>query len=138
MGHFQENGSKSDGWLIHAAIVLCTFGPRSHTIDPVTRQRREHRYHGEPINMYALVEEDRISTHGITIAETREDQLDRIETYRTIVDSEYYPVRGYPASYVQRMGLLNTEFYASTSILMHFVTRYSGSERIFVPFSARH
>ena len=101
----KRTGSKSDGWLIHAAIVLCTFGPRSHTIDPVTRERREHRYHGEPINMYALVEEDRISTHGITIAETREDQLDRIETFRTIVDSEYYPVRGYPASYVQRMGL---------------------------------
>ena len=106
--HWDESkrtGSKTDGWLIHAAIIACTFGPRSHTIDPVTRQREEHRHSGELIDTYALVEEDRINTHGISKVVTTKEKLDRIETYKEIADSQYFPVRGFPTSYVQRMGL---------------------------------
>lgn len=105
--HWDESkrtNSKTDGWLIHAAIVACVFGPRSHDIDPGTRERTEHRHSGETIDSYPLVE-DRINTHGIRNVVTPENKLDRIETYQEIADSQYFPVRGFPTSYVQRMGL---------------------------------
>ena len=101
----KRTGSKTDGWLIHAAIVACTFGPRSHDIDPATRQRTVHGHTGDPTDAYAIVPEHRVCTHGIRNVETREDDLDEVESYREIADSHYFPVRSYPTSYVQRMGL---------------------------------
>ena len=101
----KRTGSKSDGWQIHAAIVACTFGPRSHDINPGTRQRTVHRHTGDSIDVYAIAPDHRICTHGIRNVETREDELDEVESYQEIADSQYFPVRGYPTSYVQRMGL---------------------------------
>ena len=76
--------------------------------------------------------------HGITTVETEEADLDDIETYQEIIDSRDPPVRGYPESDVQRMGLAETEFWLCTSIHMPIITRDNGSEKNYVQFSARH
>ena len=57
------------------------------------------------IDYYSIVDESRRNMHGISTVLTQEDDLDQIETYREIADSHDPPVRGYPESYVQRMGL---------------------------------
>ena len=101
----KNTGSKTDGWLLHGVIFLVTFGPRTHDIHPGTRERQEHRYTGEPVDYYSIVDESRRNMHGISTVLTQEDDLDQIETYREIADSHDPPVRGYPESYVQRMGL---------------------------------
>ena len=101
----KNTGSKTDGWLLHGVIFLVTFGPRTHDIHPGTRERQEHRYTGEPVDYYSIVDESRRNMHGISTVVTQEDDLDQIETYREIADSHDPPVRGYPESYVQRMGL---------------------------------
>ena len=80
----------------------CNF---PHDIHPGTRERQEHRYTGEPIDYYSIVHENRRNMHGITTVETEEADLDEIETYQEIIDNRDPPVRGYPESYVQRMGL---------------------------------
>ena len=101
----KNTGSKTDSWILHGVIFLVTFGPRTHDIHPGTRERQEHRYTGEPVDYYSIVDESRRNMHGISTVVTQEDDLDQIETYREIVDSHDPPVRGYPESYVQRMGL---------------------------------
>ena len=101
----KNTGSRTDRWILHGAIFLVTFGPRTHDIHPGTRERQEHRYTGEQIDYYSIVHESRRNMHGITTVVTQEDDLDDIETYREIADSHDPPVRGYPESYVQRMGL---------------------------------
>ena len=101
----KNTGSRTDMWIIHGAIFLVTFGPRTHDIHPGTRERQEHRYTGEPIDYYSIVHENRRNMHGITTVETEEADLDEIETYQEIIDNRDPPVRGYPESYVQRMGL---------------------------------
>ena len=101
----KQTKSKTDGWVLHGAIISCVFGPRSHNIDPGTRQRVERRHYGEPIEHYALVEEDRICTHGVRTVETPAGKLDRVESYEEISDGSYFSVRGFPTTYVQRMGL---------------------------------
>ena len=101
----KNTGSKTDMWLIHGVIFLVTFGPRTHDIHPGTRERQEHRYTGEQIDFYSIVNENRRNMHGVITVETQEDDLDSIETYQEIIDSRDPPVRGYPESYVQRMGL---------------------------------
>eukprot|EP00434_Breviolum_minutum_P039725 symbB.v1.2.035288.t1/scaffold4713.1/size41565/2 len=101
----KNTGSKTDMWLIHGVIFLVTFGPRTHDIHPGTRERQEHRYTGEPIDFYSFVHEDRRNMHGVITVETQANDLDSIETYREIIDNRDPPVRGYPESYVTRMGL---------------------------------
>ena len=101
----KNTGSKTDMWLIHGVIFLVTFGPRTHDIHPGTRERQEHRYTGEPIDFYSIVHEDRRNMHGVITVETQANDLDSIETYREIIDNRDPPVRGYPESYVTRMGL---------------------------------
>ena len=101
----KNTGSRTDMWIIHGVIFLVTFGPRTHDIHPGTRERQEHRYTGEPIDYYSIVHENRRNMHGITKVETEEADLDEIETYQEIIDNRDPPVRGYPESYVQRMGL---------------------------------
>ena len=101
----KNTGSKTDSWILHGVIFLVTFGPRTHDIHPGTRERQEHRYTGEQIDYYSIVDESRRNMHGISTVLTQEDDLDQIETYREIADSHDPPVRGYPESYVQRMGL---------------------------------
>eukprot|EP00434_Breviolum_minutum_P045579 symbB.v1.2.040900.t1/scaffold7635.1/size12385/1 len=101
----KNTGPKTDMWIIHGVIFLVTFGPRTHDIHPGTRERQEHRYTGEQIDFYSIVNESRRNMHGVITVETQEDDLDSIETYQEITDSRDPPVRGYPESYVQRMGL---------------------------------
>ena len=101
----KNTGSKTDMWILHGVIFLVTFGPRTHDIHPGTRERQEHRYTGEQIDYYSIVNESRRNMHGVITVETQEDDLDSIETYQEIIDSRDPPVRGYPESYVQRMGL---------------------------------
>ena len=103
-------------WVLHGAIISCVFGPRSHNIDPGTRQRVEGRHYGEPIEHYALVEEDRICTHGVRTVGTPAGKLDRVESYEEISDGSYFSVRGFPL----------------------FTTRYNESEKHCVQFSAKH
>ena len=69
---------------------------------------------------------------------TQEDDLDDIETYREIADSHDPPVRGYPESYVQRMGLAECRVLCMhiNSYAYHY--RDNGSEKNYVQFSARH
>ena len=50
----KQTKSKTDGWVLHGAIISCVFGPRSHNIDPGTRQRVERRHYGGPIEHYML------------------------------------------------------------------------------------
>ena len=100
----KQTKSKTDGWVLHGAIISCVFGPRSHNIDPGTRQRVERRHYGEPIEHYALVEEDRICTHGVRTVETPAGKLDRVESYEEISDGSYFSVRGFPTTYVQTNG----------------------------------
>ena len=101
----KNTGSKTDSWNLHGVIFLVTFGPRTHDIHPGTRERQEHRYTGEQIDSYSIVDESRRNMHGISTVLTQEDDLDQIETYREIAESHDPPIRGYPESYVQRMGL---------------------------------
>lgn len=101
----KRSGARTDSWLIHAAIISCIFGPRSHDIDPVTRERTEHRHSGEQITQHSIVGGHRLNTHGIRHVITTETNLDPVESYRDIINGHYFPVRGLPESYVQRMGI---------------------------------
>ena len=101
----KRTNSNTDGWLMHAVIFLVTFGPKSHDIHPVTRQRQEHRHTGESVDFYSIVAPERRNTHGITTVRTAEDDLDQLGTYDEIINYMDPPVRGYPESFVQRMGL---------------------------------
>ena len=74
-------------------------------VQAVTRQRQEHRHTGESVDFYSIVAPERRNTHGITTVRTAEDDLDQLGTYDEIINYMDPPVRGYPESFVQRMGL---------------------------------
>lgn len=60
----KATGSKTDCWLVHAVIARCVFGPKSHDVNAVTRERTERRYN-----------ESRFCTHGLKDIVSEENQL---------------------------------------------------------------
>ena len=50
----KETGGQTDGWLVHAVIARCIFGPKSHHIDQYTRERTKSRYTGEDVTSYSF------------------------------------------------------------------------------------
>ena len=102
----KESGSKTDGWLLHAVIARCIFGPKSHHIDEYTRERTENRYTGEDVTSYSFSAEDRYNTHGIKNVVTEEHNLDDPEeTYDDLTQESYFATSGFSGQYVTRLGL---------------------------------
>ena len=102
----KESGSRTDGWLLHAVIARCIFGPKSHNIDEYTRERTENRYTGEDVTSYSFFAEDPYNTHGITNVVTEEHHLDDPEeTYDDLTQESYYATSGFSDQYVTRLGL---------------------------------
>ncbi len=102
----KETGSQTDGWVLHAVIARCIFGPKTHHIDEYTRERTESRYTGEDVTSYSFYGEDRYCTHGLKNITTEEDQLDDAEeTYDNVARGSYYATSGLSDQYVQRLGL---------------------------------
>ena len=52
----KESGARTDGWLLHAVVARCIFGPKSHNIDEYTRERTENRYTGEDVTSYSSLQ----------------------------------------------------------------------------------
>ena len=99
-------GAKTDGWLLHAVIARCIFGPRSHNIDEYTRERTENRYTGEDVTKFSFSAEDRFCTHGIKNVITEEQNLDNPEdSYDNLAQESYFPTSGFSDQYVTRLGL---------------------------------
>ena len=102
----KEAGTSTDGWLLHAVIARCIFGPKSHNIDEYTRERTENRYTGEDVTKYSFFAEDRYNTHGVKDVITEEQNLDNPEeTYDNLAQESYYPTSGFSDQYVTRLGL---------------------------------
>ena len=102
----KESGARTDGWLLHAVIARCIFGPRSHNIDEYTRERTENRYTGEDVTKYSFSAEDRFCTHGIKNVITQEQNLDNPEdSYDDLAQESYFPTSGFSDQYVTRLGL---------------------------------
>ena len=98
--------AKTDGWLLHAVVARCIFGPKSHNIDEYTRERTENRYTGEDVTKYSFSAEDRYSTHGIINVITQEQNLDNPEdSYDDLAQETYFPTSGFSDQYVTRLGL---------------------------------
>ena len=102
----KTTGAKTDGWLLHAVIARCIFGPRSHNVDEYTRERTENRYTGEDITTHSFSAEDRYCTHGIKNVITEEQDLeDPEESYDNLAQGNYFPTSGFTDQYVTRLGL---------------------------------
>ena len=102
----KTTGAKTDGWLLHAVIARCIFGPRSHNVDEYTRERTENRYTGEDITTHSFSAEDRYCTHGIKNVITEEQNLeDPEESYDNLAQGNYFPTSGFTDQYVTRLGL---------------------------------
>ncbi len=102
----KETGAQTDGWLVHAVIARCIFGPKTHHIDEYTRERTESRYTGEDVTSYSFYGDDRYCTHCIKNITTEEDQLDNAEeSYDDVARGSYYATSGFSDQYVQRLGL---------------------------------
>ena len=102
----KTTGAKTDGWLLHAVIARCIFGPRSHNIDEYTRERTENRYTGEDVTKFSFSAEDRFCTHGIKNVITEERNLDNPEdSYDNLAQDSYFETAGFSDQYVTRLGL---------------------------------
>ena len=79
LGRF-PSGRLLDG---RAVLARCIFVPKTHDVHEGTRERTEHRYHGQSVESFAFSEE-RYNSHGCRKIVTPEDQLDPIERYEDI------------------------------------------------------
>ena len=103
--HHWDISHRDDFWMIHAVLARCVFGPKTHDVHEGTRERTEHRYHGEPVAYYALTPEERHNTHGCKNIVTPESELDPIERYEDITTASYFAPGGFPESFVERLGM---------------------------------
>lgn len=102
----KETNSNSDGWIIHAVVARCVFGQQSHYIDETTRERFEHRHHGEDVTIHSATGDNRKSTHGLMNSVSTEDQLEELEeTYDDIVNGTSLPTSWFDENYVQHLGV---------------------------------
>ena len=102
----KETGAQTDGWLLHAVIARCIFGPKTHHIDQYARERTESRYTGEDATSFSFYGDSRYCAHGIKNITTEEDQLDDAEeSYDELARESSYATSGFSDQYVQRLGL---------------------------------
>ena len=106
----KETGAGTDGWLVHAVIARCIFGPKLHHIDEYTRERTESRYTGEDVTAYSFYGESRYCTHGIKNVVTEEANLDEAEeTYDDLAQEQYYATSGFSDQYMSNV-LVSVKF----------------------------
>lgn len=98
-------GSHNDGWLIHAVLARCIYGPQTHKVDEATRVRTPYRNTGDNITKFSFPDDRKFCTQGIKNIISEDKDLEPQQSWEDIADGSYYSTSRFTESFATRLGL---------------------------------